>query len=105
MLLAGLWCSTQKPPSFTFLEPFLACMKDMEEKGSHWTGHLHVHNNYLTHVGYKIHIAGRGQQLVKAQLICAVMDLPAKAAILNCNQYNGQYGCSTCKHSGSMASD
>ena len=42
------------------------------------------------------------QQLVKAQLLCAVMDLPAKAALLNVMQYNGEYGCITCKHSGCM---
>lgn len=40
-------------------------------------------------------------QLVKAQLICAVMDIPAKAALLNVIQYNGEYGCSTCNHPGS----
>lgn len=32
------------------------------------------------------------------------MDLPAKAIVLNCNQYNGAYGCSTCKHSGRTVS-
>ena len=42
------------------------------------------------------------QQLVKVKLLCAVMDLPAKAALLNCTQYNGAFGCSTCKHPGSM---
>lgn len=40
----------------------------------------------------------KGQKLVKARLLFAVMDLPAKAALLNCNQYNGVYGCLTCKH-------
>lgn len=49
-----------------------------------------------------MNIAGKGQHVVKGQLICAVMDLPAKASVLNCNQYNGAYGCSTCKHPGSM---
>jgi hypothetical protein len=41
---------------------------------------------------------------VKAKLICAVLDLPAKAALLNCNQYNGAFGCSTCKHEGTVVS-
>ena len=40
------------------------------------------------------------QKLVKAQLLCTVMDLPAKAALLNVIQYNGEYGCTTCKHPG-----
>jgi len=44
------------------------------------------------------------QHLVRAQLICAVMDLPAKAALLNVMQYNGEYGCSTCKHPGCSVS-
>lgn len=33
MLLAGLWCSTQKPPSFSFLEPLFESMKRIEEEG------------------------------------------------------------------------
>lgn len=41
---------------------------------------------------------------VKGQLLCAIMDLPAKAALLNCNQYNGAFGCSTCKQEGSVVS-
>ena len=52
--------------------------------------------------GCEIDVPGMGQQVVKAQLLCVVTDLPAKAAILNCIQYNGEYGCSTCKHPGSM---
>ena len=32
MLLAGLWCSTQKPPSFSFLEPVMNQLKNLEEK-------------------------------------------------------------------------
>lgn len=42
------------------------------------------------------------EQLVKGQLLCAVMDLPAKASLLNIMQYNGEYGCMTCKHPGCM---
>ena len=55
-------------------------------------------------IGINITIPGKGSHVVKAKLICAVMDLPAKAAILNCMQYNGAYGCSTCKHPGSVVS-
>ena len=29
----------------------------------------------------------------KAELLIIIGDLPAKAALLNCNQFNGQYGC------------
>ena len=52
--------------------------------------------------GVEVKIAGRGISRVKAKLICAVLDLQAKAAVLNCNQYNGAFGCSTCKHPGVM---
>ena len=47
-------------------------------------------------------IEGIGHQIVRARLICAVMDLPAKALVLNCNQYNGAFGCSVCKNPGQM---
>ena len=50
-------------------------------------------------LGILVTIEGQ-QRLVKTQLICAVMDLPAKAALLNVMQFNGEYGCSTCKHPG-----
>lgn len=53
-------------------------------------------------LGVIVDIPVVGKQLVKALLICAVLDLPAKAAMLNCIQYNGEYGCSTCKHPGTM---
>lgn len=55
--------------------------------------------------GIEIHVAGETtRKIVKAKLLCVVMDLPAKANILNCNQYNGSYGCSTCKHPGKTVS-
>lgn len=33
-------------------------------------------------------------------LLCATCDLPAKAAVMNCIQYNGYYGCSRCLQRG-----
>ena len=33
MILAGLWCSTQKPPAFTFLEPIFTSLKEMNVEG------------------------------------------------------------------------
>jgi len=50
-------------------------------------------------LGLMITVQGQ-QQLVKTQLICAVMDLPAKAALLNVMQYNGENGCASCTHPG-----
>ena len=31
MYLGGLWCSTKKPPTFTFLEPIFRQFKKLEE--------------------------------------------------------------------------
>ena len=36
-----------------------------------------------------------------AQLLCLTCDLPAKAAVLNCMQYNGYWGCTRCLQKGS----
>ena len=52
--------------------------------------------------GIEIDIPGKGKQNIKAKLLCAVLDLPAKAAMLNCNQFNGEHGCSSCKSPGIM---
>ena len=38
--------------------------------------------------------------LCRVKLLMVVADLPAKASVLNCNQYNGKFGCSTCDHEG-----
>ena len=38
-------------------------------------------------------------------LLFITCDLPAKAALLNTNQYNGQYGCSHCLHPGQQVYD
>ena len=55
-------------------------------------------------IGIQVVAPDGGVCTVKAKLIYAVMDLPAKAAILNCNQYNGEYGCATCKNPGKVVS-
>ena len=39
MLLAGLWCDNEKPPSFTFLEPMLTTLQLIKDNGMYkiWT--------------------------------------------------------------------
>ena len=37
---------------------------------------------------------------VKARLLMCSVDLPAKAIVLNCKQFNGQYGCTYCEDEG-----
>lgn len=46
-----------------------------------------------------------GEVTCKAKLLIIIADLPAKAALLNCNQYNGQYGCATCLHPGQQVKE
>ena len=33
MMLGGLWCSTQKPPAFTFLEPIFTSLSELNVTG------------------------------------------------------------------------
>jgi len=64
------------------------------------TGHeLHYH------IGVNVVIPGEGEKVVRAELLCAVVDLPAKAVLMNCNQYNGHCGCAVCKAPGEMVSE
>ena len=41
-----------------------------------------------------------GNKVCRAVLLCATLDLPAKAAVTNTKQWNGEYGCSVCLHKG-----
>ena len=45
-----------------------------------------------------------GPKVLKARLLFAVFDLPAKAMALNCMQYNGNYGCANCLDHGKRIS-
>lgn len=54
----------------------------------------------LCFTGVQVDIPGFGQKTIQVKLLCAILDLPAKASLLNCNQYNGSFGCNTCKHPG-----
>ena len=38
--------------------------------------------------------------IAHVKLLMVVANLPAKASLLNCNQFNGKFGCSTCEHKG-----
>ena len=45
-----------------------------------------------------------GNKVCRAVLLCATLDLPAKAAVTNTKQWNGEYGCSVCLHKGDNSS-
>ena len=51
-------------------------------------------------VGVNVNTSENGEVTCKAILLMVIADLPAKAALLNCNQFNGEYGCATCLHQG-----
>ena len=36
----------------------------------------------------------------RVRVLCATLDLPAKAKVLNFTQYNGRFGCTVCKQEG-----
>ena len=37
---------------------------------------------------------------MKAKLVVGIFDLPAKAMVLSCKQFNVEYGCTVCLHPG-----
>lgn len=39
-----------------------------------------------------------GEITIHAKLVLGVIDIPAKAAVLCCKQFNGQFGCTVCLH-------
>lgn len=50
-------------------------------------------------LGVQISTPG-GIQVAKAALILCSCDLPARALVLNMNQFNGSYGCHVCEDTG-----
>ena len=74
MILAGLWFERSKPEMLTFLEPFVAKLKELE-------------------TGITINNRKFGTFVSKAVLLLGMYDKPAKCAVQNFTQYNGMYGC------------
>ena len=80
MLLCGLWFGHSKPFMATFMEPLHQEFKELEN-------------------GISIEIDGN---LEKCQgfLLCLTADLPARSAVLNMTQFNGQFSCIKCLSKG-----
>ncbi|XP_053387539.1 uncharacterized protein LOC128551126 [Mercenaria mercenaria] len=76
MILAGLWCGQSKPDMNLFLTPliksFIALEKGVEINNKHVVGHL----------------------------LCMSCDLPARSAVLNMNNHNGDSSCIKCLQTG-----
>ncbi|XP_053389746.1 uncharacterized protein LOC128552724 [Mercenaria mercenaria] len=77
MILAGLWCGSAKPSMNIFLEPMLKALSELE-KGVEVT----------TYSGKTVNIKGF--------LLAISCDLPARSAVLNINQHNGEGCCIKC---------
>jgi hypothetical protein len=85
MFLAGIWCSVKKPPTYACLALILEELEDLATNG--------------------VKVTVRGEEVTcKARLLFTLADLPAKASLTNMIQFNGKFGCPTCKHEGKQVS-
>ena len=53
----------------------------------------------ILHIGVAVSVKNV-EVICRARLLYALCDLPAKAALFNIIQFNGQYGCPSCNHPG-----
>lgn len=83
LFVCGLHYSRDKPNMLSFLQPFVAAVNDMYSTGLIWR---HPIDSTIMH------------SRVIAPI--ATLDCPARAAVKNIKQYNGNYGCSYCEHPG-----
>lgn len=81
VVLCALWIGPVKPSMNVLLDPGSKYCLQLSTKG------------------IKISTPS-GCRTIRAKLVVGVFDLPAKAAVLHCKQFNGKYGCSVCLHPG-----
>ena len=81
VICAGLWYGKMKPVVSLFLESFV---------------------NELSMLGNGCNFEDDSENMIPSlvRIQSLVPDLPAKAMLLNLKQFNGKFGCSTCKHPG-----
>ena len=82
IILAGLWFGKSKPNPNIFLQPIHDTLSSLETDGVE----LRLHN------GERVR--------VRAQLLGAVGDMPAKFAFMRFTQYNGAFSCFSCMSHG-----
>lgn len=87
MILAGLWFGQTKPNMNTYLQPFHSCVVKLETDG------LEVCSPDVD-----------GLFVMKACLLNAVCDKPAKCICQNFVQFNGNCGCPKCRQTGQSCS-
>ena len=81
LLLAGIWSGPVKPDMNVLLQPILTSIKILYSQG----------------IAVKTPV---GTRTIKAKVLMAVLDLPAKATATNMVQFNGKYGCNYCTDKG-----
>lgn len=81
VILSALWVGPKKPSMSILLEPVVKSLNSLSTSG------LAIKTS-------------TGDVILRTKLVFGVFDLPAKAAVLNAKQFNGEYGCSVCLHPG-----
>lgn len=87
IILCGLWVGPCKPLMSVLLQPILKTLREMST------------------MGLKIKVPSGDIVAIRGKLLFGVFDLPAKASVLCCKQFNGEYGCSVCTHPGTRQSN
>lgn len=84
LIVASLWFGPTKPNMNIMLEPILRNISSLEEgivvKQQHSTSDV----------------------IIRAKLVLGIFDLPAKAAVTNTKQFNGEHGCFYCLDKGEV---
>lgn len=81
-LLYGVWISNKKPQMWSFFKPLFSEMQYLESSG----------HSFIDSDGNSF--------LCKCILLTCTCDLPARALVYNCNQFNGEYSCWFCLQKG-----
>ncbi len=79
LIVAALWYGHVKPPMNLLLQPILETISSIEKDG----------------ISHK-------EVVIRAKLMQAVFDLPAKSSATCTKQFNGEYGCFYCVQKGEI---
>ena len=85
LVVASLWFGPTKPDMTCMLQPILENVSSLEREG----------------VTLQVD-ASHSEVVIRAKLVMAIFDLPAKAAATNTKQFNGEFGCFYCLNKGKV---
>uniref|UniRef100_A0A1X7TR45 Uncharacterized protein n=1 Tax=Amphimedon queenslandica TaxID=400682 RepID=A0A1X7TR45_AMPQE len=80
LIIAALWHGPTKPSMDLILQHVLASISHLENNG----------------ISYSPNV------VIRAKLLMAIFDLPAKSSVTNTKQFNGEYGCLYCEEKGEV---